>query len=91
VPEQQSLQLSLLQNLWQHVKPGGSLLYSTCSVFAEENDQVIDQFLGNSADASVQPLNLAYGHQTEYGWQLLPSQSWTDGFYYCGLNKAPTT
>lgn len=88
--EQQDLQLRLLQNLWQHTKPGGSLLYSTCSVFAEENDQVISHWLEQTADASVQPLNIAHGQQTDFGWQLLPTESWTDGFYYCALNKAST-
>jgi 16S rRNA (cytosine967-C5)-methyltransferase len=86
--EQQDLQLRLIQNLWQHTKPGGSLLYSTCSVFAEENDQVISRLLEQTADASVQPLTLVHGQQTDFGWQLLPTESWTDGFYYCALNKA---
>jgi len=89
--EQQDLQLRLIQNLWQHTKPGGSLLYSTCSVFAEENDQVIYRLLEQTANASVRPLNLAHGERTNLGWQLLPTQPLTDGFYYCALNKAPTT
>lgn len=89
--KQQDLQLRLIQNLWQHTKPGGSLLYSTCSVFAEENDQVIYRLLEQTANASVRPLNLAHGEQTDLGWQLLPTQPLTDGFYYCALNKAPTT
>lgn len=88
---QQDLQLSLIQNLWQHTKPGGSLLYSTCSVFAEENDQVIYRLLEQTASASVKPLHLNYGSQTDHGWQLLPTHAWTDGFYYCALEKAPTT
>lgn len=89
--EQQDLQQRLLQNLWQRTKPGGSLLYSTCSVFAEENDQVINRFLEQTADASVKPLNLIHGRRTAHGWQLLPTLPWTDGFYYCALNKAQTT
>lgn len=89
--EQQDLQLRLIQNLWQHTKAGGSLLYSTCSVFAEENDQVIYRLLEQTADVSVQPLDLAHGQKTDHGWQFLPNQPWTDGFYYCALRKALTT
>ncbi len=87
---QQQLQLQLLHNLWQQLKPGGSLLYSTCSVFAEENDQVIHRFLGNTPDACAQPLDLAFGQSTKAGWQLLPTQPATDGFYYCLLRKDPS-
>jgi 16S rRNA (cytosine967-C5)-methyltransferase len=87
---QQQLQLALLHNLWQQLKPGGSLLYSTCSVFAEENDQVIHRFLGNTPSARVQPLDLAFGQSTKAGWQLLPTQPATDGFYYSLLRKDPS-
>ena len=86
-PQQQRL----IQNLWQHVKPGGTLVYSTCSVFAEENDQVIHSFLVKNKDAQVIPLrlDLDLGHPTEYGLQLLPTNALTDGFYYCALSKMP--
>ncbi len=86
-PQQQRL----IQNLWQHVKPGGNLVYSTCSVFAEENDQVIHSFLVTNKDARVIPLrlDLDLGHPTEYGLQLLPTNALTDGFYYCALSKMP--
>jgi 16S rRNA (cytosine967-C5)-methyltransferase len=85
--EQQTLQRQLLQNLWQRLMPGGTLVYSTCSVFSEENDQVIHSFLGNTADACVVNPSLATGKATQYGWQLLPTESLTDGFYYCVLEK----
>lgn len=81
----------LLQNLWQHVKPGGNLVYATCSVFAEENDQVIHSFLVKNKDAQVVPLrlDLDLGSPTQYGLQLLPTNALTDGFYYCALSKMP--
>jgi 16S rRNA (cytosine967-C5)-methyltransferase len=87
LPQQQRL----LQNLWQHVKPGGTLVYSTCSVFAEENDQMIQSFLGKNKDAHVVPLQLRLGHSTRYGLQLLPTNPMTDGFFYCALAKATST
>lgn len=85
---QQTLQRQLLQNLWQRLVPGGTLVYSTCSVFSEENDQVIQSFLGNTADACVVIPSLASGSPTQYGWQLLPTEPQTDGFYYCVLEKS---
>ena len=72
--EHQALQRQLLQNLWQRLMPGGTLVYSTCSVFSEENDQVIQSFLGNTADACVVNPSFAMGSATQYGWQLLPTE-----------------
>ena len=46
----QHLQLSLLQNVSSNLKSGGVLVYSTCTLTAEENDEVIDRFLTRNAD-----------------------------------------
>ncbi|OGT21877.1 MAG: 16S rRNA (cytosine(967)-C(5))-methyltransferase [Gammaproteobacteria bacterium RIFCSPHIGHO2_02_FULL_42_13] len=71
-------QLRLLQSLWLLLKPGGKLLYVTCSVLAEENQQVIQKFLHqNQLDLSV----LAHEQQ------LLPTVGGSDGFYYACLTK----
>lgn len=86
--EQQVLQLSLLQNLWHRLKAGSTLVYSTCSVFAEENDQVIQRFLSETSDACLETLRLDVGFATQYGWQLLPTEPLTDGFYYSLLKKS---
>lgn len=84
LPAAATLQLQLLQNLWPLVAPGGSLIYCTCSLFAEENDAVIDAFLSgladeraNAASGSVpmpvlETLKLPTGAATRFGWQLLP-------------------
>jgi 16S rRNA (cytosine967-C5)-methyltransferase len=83
----QALQLQLLNNLWRGLKHGGTLLYSTCSVFDEENDQVIQKFVSAQSDASVVPLQLPYGKATNSGWQMLPTEPLTDGFYYAIVQK----
>lgn len=88
IAEHQSLQLALLFNLWRGLKQGGTLLYSTCSVFDEENDQVIEQFVDEHSEACIHPLQLPFGTATRFGWQMLPSEPNTDGFYYALIQKA---
>jgi len=87
-PEQQ---LSLLRNLWRTVSPGGTLLYCTCSLFQEENDNVVRNFLAEAPAAAIQPIEAPRGIATTFGWQLLPTASdpgSPDGFYYARLHKA---
>ncbi len=82
------LQTRLLANLWPMLKPGGSLLYCTCSILQQENDDIIELFLNGAGNAQLVPLHLPSGQQTRYGWQLLPTDLRTDGFYYAKLVKA---
>ena len=84
----QELQRALLNRAWQVLHAGGTLLYCTCSIFVAENDHVIGEFLANNNDAASQAISLPTGCATSYGWQLLPTDSRTDGFYYALLNKA---
>jgi 16S rRNA (cytosine967-C5)-methyltransferase len=89
----QQTQLKLLNNLWRMLDSNGSLLYCTCSIFQEENDQVIRQFLAQHQSPSEQPsviaIDLPTGHATEFGWQLLPTDHLTDGFYCSVLSRCP--
>jgi 16S rRNA (cytosine967-C5)-methyltransferase len=82
------LQQRLLANLWRTLSPGGNLLYCTCSLLAAENDSVIGAFLAQQQDASVSTLKLSSGRATRHGWQLLPTDPDTDGFYYARMIKA---
>lgn len=50
-----TLQWRLLKNAWRHLRPGGRLLYSTCSVLKAENEILIGQFLQQHADARPCP------------------------------------
>lgn len=81
------LQLQLLRSLWQTLIDGGILLYATCSVLADENDQVIAKFLAETPNASVDEIDGHWGIKTDYGRQLFPIIGGNDGFYYSRLVK----
>lgn len=83
------LQGALLRNLWRTVRPGCTLLYCTCSILAEENDQVIESFLEAREDAQVAGVELPTGMATRFGWQMLPTEPATDGFYLARIDKQP--
>ena len=82
--------LLALANLWHLLAKGGKLLYTTCSVFAEENQQQIDQFIKLNPDATQLPLKLMddriEGINIQQG-QLVPAKT-HDGFFYALLQKS---
>ena len=82
-----AIQLRLLESLWQTLANKGVLLYATCSILPEENDQVVQQFLQNHADASLLTIDADWGIATDFGRQLLPTINGNDGFYYARLQK----
>jgi len=81
------IQQQLLQQLWPLLKPGGVLLYATCSVLPEENTQQIADFLACTPDAKVLPLHAEVA-ATEQQW--LPGTIAGDGFFYAKLAKTGT-
>lgn len=82
-------QAELLRALWPLLKPNGLLLYATCSVLPEENDNVIAAFIQNHPEVEVQPISMMAGTATQYGRQFFPEVGLMDGFYYSLLRKMP--
>ncbi len=80
-------QLQLLIALWQTLKPGGRLIYATCSVLKQENERTIENFLGSVENSHEQLIKAEWGIQCQYGRQILPGQYDSDGFYYAILVK----
>lgn len=80
------LQQRILSQCWQLLAPGGTLLYATCSVLPQENQQQIAQFLQQHSNAQLQPAPQQSTHQ-QFGWQLLPGEQDGDGFFYAILHK----
>ncbi len=80
-------QRAILASLWPLLRPGGRLLYATCSVLREENEHVVAAFLATHSDARERPIMAAWGRALPHGRQLLPGEADMDGFYYAGLFK----
>jgi 16S rRNA (cytosine967-C5)-methyltransferase len=80
-------QSRLLDALWQALARGGKLLYSTCSVFHEENRDQVAQFLERHPDAARMTLPAVDSEERLPAGQLLPDQR-HDGFFYALLQKA---
>jgi len=81
-------QLEMLAALWPLLKPGGLLLYATCSFFPEENTQVIKRFFAAYTDAAEEKIQADWGLACEVGRQILPGMHHMDGFYYARIRKA---
>lgn len=63
------------------------MLYATCSLLPQENDEQISGFLLKHGDARAVMLASRRGIRTLHGLQLLPDTLETDGFYYALLEK----
>ena len=82
-------QTDILSTVSRYVKKGGTLYYSTCSLFACENDKTVETFLKSHPEFSVEPLTSPLAHdQKKYGLQFLPDTAYGAGFYVCKLKKA---
>jgi 16S rRNA (cytosine967-C5)-methyltransferase len=77
----------LLDALWRMLKPGGRLLYATCSILRAENSERIAAFLERHRDADERPLDARFGRVANPGRQRLPGEDGMDGFYYALLGK----
>ncbi|MCF1431245.1 MAG: 16S rRNA (cytosine(967)-C(5))-methyltransferase RsmB [Shewanella sp.] len=85
IEELTALQSKILDHCWQWLKPGGTLLYATCSIMPAENCDQINAFLARTANATLDVLPQSNAGET--GWQILPGQQQMDGFYYARLRK----
>jgi 16S rRNA (cytosine967-C5)-methyltransferase len=81
------LQGRLLEALWSTLKPGGLLVYATCSVLPRENEEQVAAFVAAHDDAEHLPIAADWGIERPYGRQLLPRDGGHDGFYYALLRR----
>lgn len=83
------LQLEILENQCKYVKPGGILLYSTCTVLRRENEEVVQAFLQNHPQYCPEPLPLpdVFPKNSSGMYTFLPGEQGTDGFFVCRLRR----
>ncbi|QIV95819.1 16S rRNA (cytosine967-C5)-methyltransferase [Allofrancisella inopinata] len=88
----QLLQQQILQNLWDNnLEEGGYLLYITCSILKQENQDQINKFLSKNHNAKIEKIQLLEEYKTDFGYQILPFEENGDGFYYCLIRKLDST
>ncbi|MFW0768327.1 16S rRNA (cytosine(967)-C(5))-methyltransferase RsmB [Trabulsiella odontotermitis] len=83
IPELASLQREILDAVWPYLKPGGTLVYATCSILPEENSEQIRAFLERTPDVVLS----GTGTPEDPGKQNLPAAEEGDGFFYAKLIK----
>ena len=96
-PEKQAeltgLQKSILDNAVKYIKPGGYLIYSTCTVNRAENEEMAEYIVAHSGMQSYPLHDLPDKIREEYDKncyvQLLPGEFGTDGFFISGFRKMP--
>jgi 16S rRNA (cytosine1407-C5)-methyltransferase len=101
IKESQRKQKSLLRSAFAALKPGGTLVYSTCSFAPEENELVVAHLLKRDSTAQVQPFevglsnvvpgltawhNKALDESLQLTRRIVPHSAW-DGFYIARLTK----
>ena len=84
-----AVQLRILETVSSYVKPGGVLLYSTCTILHRENEDVVRQFLGIHSDFAAECFALpqALGGSCPGMITLLPHVHDTDGFFICRMRR----
>ena len=82
------IQTAILENAARYVVPGGTLVYSTCTVMPEENEQVTDAFLAEHPEFSRESFTLPEPvGKTDGRLTLWPQRHDTDGFYICRMTR----
>ena len=86
------LQKKIMENAWKYVKKGGTLLYSTCTISREENEDMVEWLL-NNAPLATESLDTylpkaLLSETTKKGYlQLLPGVHACDGFFIARLKR----
>lgn len=96
IEEISKIQMQILETVSKYLKPKGELVYSTCSILKEENENIIKQFLEKNSNFYETPINLYETTQNDKNYfekflqsgclQVYQNQE-TDGFFICKISK----
>ncbi len=81
------IQYAILDNLSKSLKSNGTLIYSTCTVFREENEDVVSRFLAAHPDFETVRFTLPNGKTADGMYTFWPHIDGTDGFFVCKLRR----
>ena len=81
------LQSEIIRTAARYVKTGGELMYSTCSIFAHENERVVREFLAERPDFELVPTSLPYGSTQDGMTRLFPDTDGCDGFFIAKMRR----
>lgn len=81
-----AIQAEIMDKVVHTVKPGGKLIYATCSLLKEENEDQVNTFLKNNPDFELQPINTDFAKDM---MRLSPYKHNTDGFFAAILKRKP--
>lgn len=82
-----AIQRAILDNLAKNVKPGGVLLYSTCTILREENEDLVRAFLADHPEYGTEAFSL-YGRDVSEGmYTFWPQIDGSDGFFAAKLRR----
>ena len=85
-----AIQQEILENCAQYVRPGGTLVYSTCTILARENEAIVRAFLAAHPEFEAVSLHHpVFGEAPDGMITLLPSVHKTDGFFIAKLRRTP--
>lgn len=87
-----AMQYDILKNASRYVKPGGELVYSTCTINPKENECIVQKFLGYNPNYTLVNINDQYrdiipGKHTKSMIQLYPNVHNTDGFFISKIKR----
>ncbi len=98
IEEITSIQKKILQSCSKYLKKGGNLIYSTCSILKEENENIVEDFLKDNKDFEIVPIDIEknkkiinkeffekYKKLNKY--LQVYQNNYTDGFFICKLTK----
>ena len=81
------IQLDILNNVSKYVALGGALLYSTCTILKEENEDVVLRFLSENSNFILEPFGVSGVEASDGMYTFWPNVDGTDGFFAAKLKK----
>lgn len=87
--------MDILNTCSKYLKKGGSLVYSTCSILKEENEDIVNKFVEENTDFSIQDIQFNTKKEQEFFEKFLKQNKFlqvyqnekTDGFFICKMLK----